>query len=326
MVSVEMMMCKAAPVWWMHRLLLITVAVSCGHGLMVEAASSSSSSFKFGFYDKSCPDAEKIVTSVVEAHFKTNPGIAPGVLRMHFHDCFVEPEKTAIPNLTLRGFEVIDEAKKKLEEACPGIVSCADIIAFAARDSVKVTGGPRYRIKSGRRDGRVSLQSEALANIPRPQFNADELIQNFAAKGLSVDDLVALSGAHTIGRSHCKNFARIRTNDIDAAFAKSVSEVCPNVNVNRTVFLDGSSPNYFDNSYFKNLPAWKGLLPSDENLSLDSRTSSIVVTNANDTRKWKKQFVAAIMKMGTTDLKLGSEGEIRRLQPDQRPITTIITV
>ncbi len=121
------------------------------------------------------------------------------------------------------------------------------------------------------------------------------------------------AGAHTIGRSHCKNFAPIRTNDIDAAFAKSVSEVCPNVSVNRTVFLDGSSPNYFDNSYFKNLPARKGLLPSDENLSLDSRTSSIVVTNAKDAKKWKKQFVAAIMKMGTMDLKLGSEGEIRRV-------------
>jgi hypothetical protein len=105
MVSVEMMMCKAAPVWWMHRLLLITVAVSCGHGLMVEAASSSSSSFKFGFYDKSCPDAEKIVTSVVEAHFKTNPGIAPGVLRMHFHDCFVE-----VLLLMFSKFETFDKA------------------------------------------------------------------------------------------------------------------------------------------------------------------------------------------------------------------------
>jgi peroxidase len=73
---------------------------------------------------------------------------------MHFHDCFVEgcngsvlldpttsnpkPEKTAFPNLTLRGFEVIAKAKKKLEAACPGIVSCNDIVAFAARDSVQV--------------------------------------------------------------------------------------------------------------------------------------------------------------------------------------------
>ncbi len=135
-------------VWWMLQIYLLVTARAAARD------SGSSNSFKFGFYDESCPDAEKIVTSVVQAQFRSNPGIAPGVLRMHFHDCFVEgcdgsvlldpttsnptPEKTAFPDLTLRGFEVIDEAKRKLEAACPGIVSCADILAFAARDSVQV--------------------------------------------------------------------------------------------------------------------------------------------------------------------------------------------
>ena len=103
---------------------------------------------RVGFYSKTCPRAESIVRSTVQTHFRSNPTVAPGLLRMHFHDCFVQgcdasvlidgpnTEKTAGPNLGLRGYEVIDDAKTQLEAACPGVVSCADILALAARDSV----------------------------------------------------------------------------------------------------------------------------------------------------------------------------------------------
>ena len=114
------------------------------------AASAYGQGTRVGFYARTCPRAEKIVRSTVEKHFRSNPRIAPGLLRMHFHDCFVQgcdgsvlitgpgTERSAPPNSATPGYEVIDDAKTQLEAACPGVVSCADILALATRDSVVV--------------------------------------------------------------------------------------------------------------------------------------------------------------------------------------------
>lgn len=45
-------------------------------------------------------------------------------------------EKTAAPNdKSVKGFDVVDDINAKVEKACPEVVSCADILAIAARDS-----------------------------------------------------------------------------------------------------------------------------------------------------------------------------------------------
>uniref|UniRef100_A0A7N0ZUW8 peroxidase n=1 Tax=Kalanchoe fedtschenkoi TaxID=63787 RepID=A0A7N0ZUW8_KALFE len=179
---------------------------------LVLASSAATCPLKVGFYDKSCPGLESIVKRTTAKFILRDRTLAAPLLRMHFHDCFVrgcdasvllnstrtnQAEKDAFPNLSLRGFNVVDEVKEALERECPGVVSCADILALVARDAVSLIYGPYWQVPVGRRDGTKSVALEALTNLPPPFANISTLITMFGAKGLNVKDLVVLSGSTT---------------------------------------------------------------------------------------------------------------------------------
>ncbi|WRX20949.1 hem peroxidase - like 10, partial [Theobroma cacao] len=113
----------------------------------------------------------------------------------------IDSEKNAVANNnSARGFEVIDQIKAEVDKVCGHpVVSCADILAVAARDSVVALGGPSWKVRLGRRDSTTASRTQANLDIPSPFMDLPALINNFKNQGLNQRDLVALSGGHTIG-------------------------------------------------------------------------------------------------------------------------------
>lgn len=296
---------------------------------------------KMGFYSTSCPKAEKIVQDYVNRHIPNAPSLAATLLRMNFHDCFVrgcdgsvllnftsstgnQTEKVAAPNLTLRGFGFIDVVKSLLEAECPGIVSCADTIALVARDSVVATGGPFWKVPTGRRDGRISNSSEAAANIPAPTSNFSTLQRDFANQGLDLKDLVVLSGAHTIGVSHCSSFSNRLYNftgvgdedpDLDSEYADNLrANKCRSINDNTTIVeMDPGSFRTFDLSYYRLVLKRRGLFQSDAALTKNSRTTAFINQILQGSlENFYAEFAKSMEKMGRVNVKTGTTGEIRK--------------
>ncbi|CAL1358460.1 unnamed protein product [Linum trigynum] len=316
------------------RLLILLLAP------LVLLLSSAQAQLSPNFYQNSCPNVESLVRSAVRAKFQQTFVTAPATLRLYFHDCFVRgcdasvmldsptnnAEKDHPDDISLAGdgFDTVVKAKAAVESnpRCRNKVSCADILALATREVVSLAGGPFYRVELGRRDGRMSTKGSVQRQLPHANFNLDQLNQMFNSHSLSQTDMVALSGAHTLGFSHCGQFAsRIygfsKTNTIDPTlnrnYATQLRQMCPlKVDPRIAINMDPTTPRTFDNSYYRNLQQGRGLFSSDQVLFSDPRSRPTVNLFASNQTAFNKAFADAITKLGRLGVLTGTKGEIRR--------------
>ncbi|XP_061363785.1 peroxidase 65-like [Gastrolobium bilobum] len=300
----------------------------------------SSAKLTIDYYKKTCPDFNKIVMENVYNKQSVSPATAAGILRLFFHDCITDgcdasilvgsnaynphAERDAELNLSLSGdaFDIIVKIKNALELSCPGIVSCSDIIAQSTRDLVKMVGGPFYNVRLGRKDSFTSDSSRVDASIPRTNMTMDEIIGKFTSKKFTVKEMVALTGAHTIGFTHCKEFSnRIfnfsKNSQVDPTLhpklAEGLRKVCQNYTVDPSMaaFNDVRSPGKFDNAYYQNVLKGLGLLTSDYLMSVDPRTRPVVELYARDQQAFFQDFAKAMEKLSVLGVKTGRKGEVR---------------
>ncbi|XP_061951071.1 peroxidase 45-like [Populus nigra] len=319
-----------------QRFIVLSILLS----LLITNASAQSSQLRRNFYQNICPNVESLVRSAVQTKFSQTFVTAPATIRLLFHDCFVRgcdasvllsspsnnAEKDHPDDISLAGdgFDTVIKAKAAVDSnpRCRNKVSCADILALATRDVVALAGGPSYSVELGRRDGRISTKGSVQRKLPHPTFNLDQLNSMFASHGLSQTDMIALSGAHTLGFSHCSRFAdRIyrfnSRNRIDPTlnlqYAMQLRQMCPvNVDSRIAINMDPTTPRKFDNAYYQNLKNGKGLFTSDQILFTDSRSKGTVNLFASNNAAFQQAFVTAITKLGRVGVLTGNQGEIRR--------------
>ncbi|TVU21310.1 hypothetical protein EJB05_30938, partial [Eragrostis curvula] len=214
------------------------------HALLPTAANAA---LQDGFYrsNTNCSvDVEATVMSVVQQYLSADRGVGAGLIRLHFHDCFVK-------------------------------------------------------------------------SLPPPFAELDQLTGLFAAKGFTADELVTLSGAHSVGRAHCASFSqRIRPNvsdTMDAEYGAGLQQQCPpDAGADVAVDQDQATPADLDNRYYGNVLAGKVLFNSDWALISDGTTRRMVEDSAADPGRWAAKFGDAMRKMGALDVLTGDQGEIRR--------------
>ncbi|KAK3160656.1 hypothetical protein QOZ80_1BG0062580 [Eleusine coracana subsp. coracana] len=270
-----------------------------------------------GYYNDKCNrSVEGIVRDTVKAALNADSTIGAALIRLLFHDCFVRgcdasvlldptysnpyPEKTSGANIGLRGFDVIDTIKAKLEAACPNTVSCADIVAFAARDAS------------------VYLSNGGI---------------NFT--GFTPEELVILSGAHSVGRAHCSSFhdrLSAPSGEINPYFRDNVLRkdcgagpadpmVENNIRDQNATTLGNltgyvvpaNGSDLLDNSYYHNNLNNLVLFHSDWALIDSSATLKHVHEYADNGTLWNLDFADALVKLSKLTMPPGSTGEIRKM-------------
>uniref|UniRef100_A0A7S0RPL2 L-ascorbate peroxidase n=1 Tax=Pyramimonas obovata TaxID=1411642 RepID=A0A7S0RPL2_9CHLO len=213
---------------------------------------------------------------------------APAVLRVAFHDAgtfrlasndgglngsvgfeLKRPESFGLA----RGLRPLEKIQKSLEGTPAAGLSLSDLIAYGGAYSVRITGGPAIQVPVGRVDVAVE---DPKGRMPSESLNPVELKEQFAAMGFTTRELVAISGAHTIGG---KGFGGGL--DFDNAYYTTLLD---------KPWLKGANKEELEMNQMIGLPSDK-LLPEDEECLMWIRMY------AKDQALFFRDFSSAYLKM-----------------------------
>ncbi|XP_028061049.1 peroxidase 29 [Camellia sinensis] len=292
----------------------------------------------YDFYERTCPQVEGIVRAGLQSLYLSDPTSPAALLRLMFHDCQVQgcdasilldstnftikSEIASPKNFGIRNRESISVIKSMVEAVCPQQVSCADILILAAREAVAIAGGPWIQVPLGRRDSMSPNYTLADAVLPTLNIGVDHMLRNFSKTGMSIEESVAIMGAHTLGITHCKNIldrlynsSDANYNTMDTELKKMLRLICRlrSSTANISFVINDPTACIFDNQYYINVMKRRGILSIDSDLLSDPRTVPFVQRFADDQGGFFQAFSSAFVKLSSSGVLTGDQGVIRRI-------------
>ncbi|KAI3983396.1 hypothetical protein MKX01_013463 [Papaver californicum] len=270
------------------------------------------SDIRLYYYSESCPRAEEIIKQEVTKLYHIHGNTAVSWVRNLFHDCMVKScdaslllentsegllsEKMSPRSFGMRNFKYVNTIKKAVEKECAMTVSCADIIALSARDGA------------------------VMDFIPNHNDTMSLVLSQFQSIGIDAEGVVALLGAHSVGRVHCTNLVGRLYPEVDPTldpdYALYLKNRCPSpypdpkaVEYSRN---DRETPMILDNMYYKNILEHKGLLLVDQQLVSDPNTSPFVQKMGSDIGYFHDQFSRALLLLSENNPLTETQGEVRK--------------
>lgn len=211
--------------------------------------------------------------------------ITPKILRLAFHEAMTRGEfSKALSDEEAMEQLLADEDNKGLapaisfiNEVADGVarhelptISPSELIYLAGAVAVELTGGPYIPIELPIEKKSVVEPSIQSPGIPREMEGFPALLIRFRRAGLDRKEMVALTGAHTLGKAHGRQFTE--------------------------------NPYRFDNEYFRRLlrddmSLSLAMLASDREFLKDEKTRQLVELYAGDEEFFFNDFRNAYLKM-----------------------------
>ncbi|CAI9108633.1 OLC1v1008286C1 [Oldenlandia corymbosa var. corymbosa] len=286
------------------------------------------------FYKKpngTCPNVDDFVRHQVTLFWMQDRSITAKLFKLLYADCMVNgcdasilldgknTEKKSPLNAGLgeKIFILIDKIKTVVEQRCPGVVSCADILNLATRDAAHL--GHHHTQCSWEEGMDLGQVLHGLTTLTFKFLgNSSELCYFERTRS-------AGSGAHTMGTTHCQyirdrlyNFNNTGKPDpkMDKSLLKILRNQCPQTTTKGTndpvVYLNPKNgPKYeFTNNYYKGVKSYKAVLGIDQQQMWGNY--SFVDAYAKSFEAFRQEFALSISRMGGLKVLTGTNGEIRK--------------